>query len=146
MRLRQAHAIIEAAAALEAAGLDFELGPFDYDRYGTAPSITDDHMTGFTEFNDPDKPGRNARIYNIDLTPGPDDHRVTVHLKFGFGDDGRVLLHEAFDVSQTSNGDDESGFRGLVGARIAELAARAVREHEKPYVAAYEERARRSDD
>lgn len=49
MRLRQAHAILEAVTALEACGLGFELHPLHHDFPGTPPHITCDSMSGYTE-------------------------------------------------------------------------------------------------
>lgn len=137
MRLRQAHAILEAAAALEAAGLGFELWPFDHDSEGANPHITDDQMTGFAEFNDPDTPDRNTRNYGIDLKPGPEDDTIEVYLTFNFDD---CLLYSKRSVAQPARDDDGSSFRGLVGAQIAEEVADIVRQHEKAYQVAYAQR------
>lgn len=137
MRLRQAHAIIEAATALQSAGLGFELFPFDHDKPEAYP-VPDDYMTGYAEFNDPDNPTGNTRTYNLDLTPGPDDRTVSARVVFDYADCD-VLLDEQFDVSAP----DEEGeaFRGLVGASIAECVVRVVTEHEEPHRAAYRRRA-----
>lgn len=132
MRLRQAHAILEAATALEASGLGFELWPFDYDAQGSA--VTVDQMTGFAEFNDPDTPESDTRNYNIDLKPGPDKDTVEVYLTFQYNE---CLLYSKRSVSQPARDDDGSSFRGLVGAQIAEEVAELVRQHEKPYQDAY---------
>jgi hypothetical protein len=137
MRLRQAHAILEAATALHAAGLGFELFPFDHDRPGAYP-VPDDYMTGYAEFNDPDNPTGDTRTYNLDLTPGSDGRTVSARVMFGYVD-GDVLLDERFDVAAP----DEEGetFRGLVGAGIAERVVRVVTEHEKPHREAYRKRS-----
>jgi hypothetical protein len=140
MRLRQAHAILEAATALEAAGLGFELQPLHYGYPGTPPHITRDSMSGFAEFTDPDKDD-DARVYNIDLLPGPDDDHIEAHLTFGLGPDPESLLYSKWSVAMDVS--EAERFRGLVGARLAEKIAEVVREHEKPFRAAYEERIRR---
>ncbi|HEY6114647.1 MAG TPA: hypothetical protein VI172_01700 [Candidatus Dormibacteraeota bacterium] len=140
MRLRQAHAILEAATALEACGLGFELSPLQYDYPGAPRRATQDAMSGYTEFTDPDKNDRDARVYNIDLRPGPDDDHIEAHLTYGLGPDPESLLYSKWSVA-IDVGDAER-FRGLVGAQLAEKIADIVREHEKPYRDAYEKRAR----
>lgn len=144
MRLRQAHAILEAATALEACGLGFELWPLQYDFPG-APRTANrrDAMSGFAEIVDPDDPnGAHHRTYNIDIGPGPDDDTIEAHLTLGLGPDPESLLYSKWCV--TPDAQEEERFRGLVGARLAEKIADVVREHEKPYRAAYEQRARRT--
>ncbi|WP_103512866.1 hypothetical protein [Streptomyces sp. SM13] len=135
MRLRQAHAILEAATALEASGLGFELSPFDYDAEGSA--VTVDQMTGFAEFNDPDTPDRNARNYSIDLKPCLDKNTIEVRLTFQYEE---CLLYSRRSVSQPARDDNGSSFRGLVGAQIAEEVAEIVRRNEKPYQDAHARR------
>ena len=141
MRLRQAHAILEAATALEAAGLGFELWPYHHDFPGNATRDARDRISGGAEFSDPDMGDRDARIYNIDLRPGPDDDHIEAVLTLGLGPDPEPLLHTEWSVALDTREDER--FQGLVGAQLAEQIAAAVREHEKPYRAAYEERARR---
>lgn len=139
MRLRQAHAILEAATALEASGLGFELQPLHYGYPCTPRHIVKDSMSGFTEVADPDDTeGSNARAYNVDISPGPDDDTIEARLTLGLGPDPESLLYTkhsvAIDVAEAEK------FRGLVGARLAEDVVEAVHAHEKPYRAAYQER------
>lgn len=142
MRLHQAHAILEAVTALEAAGLGFELQPLHYGFPGTPPSVTRDGMSGFAEFTDPDMGDLNARIYSVDVLPGPDDDHIEAHLTFGLGPDPESLLYSKWSVATDVTEDER--FRGLVGARLAEKIAEVVRDHEKPYRDAYEARTRRA--
>lgn len=142
MRLRQAHAILEAATALEASGLGFELAPLHHDFPGNLTSATHDSMTGGTDFTDPDKDGLDARSYNVTIRPGPDDDHIEATVTFGLGPDPDCLLYTKRSVAL--NVREEERFRGLVGAQLAEKIVDIVREHEKPYRAAYEERARRA--
>lgn len=139
MRLRQAHALLEAAAAIEALGLGFEMYPFDHDHPQNAIRTGEDYLDGAAEFNDPDTPERNTRYYGITLSPGPGAFSITVQLVYGMGPDPELLLVEAFQVWQHADGTE--GFdTGGVSARIAALVASTVTEHEKPYRAAYEQR------
>lgn len=139
MRLRQAHAILEAVTALQAAGLDIEMAPFDYDEPGSL--IDADRMDGGVDITDPDDDG-NARSYNIELKPTKDGKHVEAVLVYGLGPEGDCLLCDKYSVA--AENPDESRFRGLVGARIAEKIVDKIWEHERPYRAAYEERARRA--
>lgn len=136
MRLRQAHALITTAAALEAAGIGIEMHPFDVDEH-TAPHITSDHMAGFVEYNDPDNPTGHTRIYNIDIYPGPTDYSIAVYVTFGLGPDGPPLLARAFEASPKAGGSNtyEHGT-----AEIADLVVAAIRNHERPFDAAYASR------
>lgn len=143
MRLRQAHAILEAATALEAAGLGFELWPLQYDYPGAPRNASVDKMSGYTEFSDPDREGRDARIYNIDIGPGPDDDSIEASLTFGLGPDPESLLYSKWSVATDTSAPER--FRGLVGAQLADKVAEMVRQHEKPFRAAYEERTRHND-
>lgn len=141
MRLRQAHAIFEASTALEAAGLGFELWPLHYGYPGTPSHITRDSMSGFAEFTDPDMDGKQARAYNVDLLPGPDDDTIEAYLSFGLGPDPESLLYSKYSVAMDPQ--ESERFRGLVGAQIAEKIAEVVRAHEEPFRTAYEERSGR---
>lgn len=139
MRLRQAHAILEAATALEASGLGFELCPFHHDFPGNASTDKRDRMSGYAEVCDPDDPeGANHRHYAIDLMPGPDDDTIEASLTFGLGPHPESLLYSKWSVAMEVQ--EAERFRGLVGARLAEKIVETIREHEKPYRAAYEER------
>ncbi|MGW0575132.1 hypothetical protein ACWD25_04000 [Streptomyces sp. NPDC002920] len=130
MRLRQAHAILEAVTALEACGLGFELWPLHHDFPGAPRGLTHDSMSGFAEITDPDDTeGANARTYNVDLLPGPDDDTVEARLTFGLGPDPESLFYAEYSVALDTS--DDERFRGLVGAQIAEKIADTVREHEK---------------
>jgi hypothetical protein len=140
MRLRQAHAILEAATALEASGLGFEMYPFDHDRPDAVQPVADDYMTGFAEFNDPDHPDDQTRTYNIDIKPHPDGCHIEATLVYGYDDDPPCLLYSKASVHQPYDPGETPRLLGLVGAGIAERIADAVRRHEKPYRAAYEER------
>lgn len=126
MRLRQVHAILETATALEACGLGIEMRPFDHDGPGNRDDYGDDHMTGGCEFSD--ETSRKARPYNIDIRPGPGAATITATVNFDYGPEPTPLLAEEFDVSAL----DETGerFRGLVGAQVAERIAVVIREHE----------------
>lgn len=139
MRLRQAHAILEATTALEAAGLGFELWPFHHDFPGNISADNRDRMSGAAEISDPDDPDH-ARTYNIDLMPGPDDDSIEASLTFGLGPDPKSLLYSKWSVAIENQ--EAERFRGLVGARLAEKIVDVVREYEKPFRAAYEERTR----
>ena len=140
MRLRQAHAILEAATALEATALGFELWPLHYGYPGTPKTVTRDSMSGFAEITDPDDPeGVHHRTYNIDISPGPDDDSIEASLTLGLGPAPDSLLYSKFSVALEEA--EAERFRGLVGARLAEKIADVVREHEKPFRAAYEERS-----
>lgn len=142
MRLRQAHAILEAVTALEAAGLGFELQPYHYDFPGTPRNVTRDSMSGFTEITDPDDAeGGNARTYNVDILPGPDDDTIEAYLTYGLGPDPESILYSKYSVALDVQ--EAERFRGLVGASVAEKITGAVRAHEEPFRAAYEERATR---
>ena len=143
MRLRQAHAILEAATALEAAGLGFELWPLQHDFPGAARTTTTDRMSGYAEILDPDDPeGAHHRTYNIEIGPGPDDDSIEASLTLGIGPDPESLLYSKWSVAMDTAAEPEQ-FRGLVGAKLAEKIADVVRDNEKPFRAAYEERARR---
>jgi hypothetical protein len=141
MRLRQAHAILEAATALEACGLGFELWPHHHDFPGNTTRSTEDQMSGSAEITDPDDPEEaHYRHYCIDIMPGPDDDTIEAHLGFGVGPDPESLLYAKWSVAMDPQ--EAERFRGLVGAQLAEKIADIVREHEKPYRDAYEKRAR----
>jgi hypothetical protein len=104
--------------------------------------VTDqsEHLTGFTEITDPDRPGNHARAYHLDLLPGPGPFEISVHLSEGYGGDIPILLCQSFDVSSP----DETGesFREGVAEEIAGLVGAAVRVSEVPYEAEYQERCR----
>jgi len=140
MRLRQAHAILEAATALEAMGLGFELGPLQYDYPGNLVPSGRDAMSGGTEFTDPDMDGQEARVYNVDILPGPDDDHIEAHLTLGLGPDPESLLYSKYSVAMEVR--EAERFRGLVGATLAEKIAKTVREREQPFRDAYENRRR----
>lgn len=143
MRLRQAHAILESVTALEAMGLGFELQPLHHDYPGNLTTSGRDAMSGGAEISDPDDPdGANHRAYNIEIAPGPDDDTIEAHLTLGYGTDAESLLYSKYSVALEVR--EEERFRGLVGAALAEKIAETVRENEKPYRAAYEERTRRT--
>ncbi|MER5843190.1 hypothetical protein ABT099_23420 [Streptomyces prasinus] len=113
------------------------LNPPAVDEPGSTIGV--DHMTGFTEFTDPDTPGRDARTYNIDLKPVNDGQHVEAYLTYGFDPDGDCLLYSKYGVA--GEDPDVPRFRGLVGAQIAERIADEIRKHEQSYRAAYEERS-----
>lgn len=140
MRLRQAHAILEAATALEAAGLGFQLQPFHHDYPGNIRNTRRDSMSGGTDITDPDMGDSNARSYNVDLLPGPDDDHIEAYLTFGLGPDPECLLYTKRSVALEVR--EAERFRGLVGAQLAEKIAETVRAHEEPFRTAYEERRR----
>lgn len=140
MRLRQARALLEAAAAIEALGLGFELHPLDYDHPQSADLTGEDHLDGGAEFNDPDTPDRHTRYYGITLSPGPGTFGITAQLVYGLGPDPDLLLVEGFQIWQHGEG-SEALDTGGVGTRIAALVASAVNEHEEPYRVAYLQRA-----
>lgn len=143
MRLRQAHAILETATALEGAGLGIELWPFDRDREDAAFPPDDDYMTGYVEVTDPDHPNDHARTYHINLTPCADEHRIAATVTFGYGDDAPCLKYEEVNVWVAHDDAEVPKFKGLVGAALADRIADTIRDHEKPFRAAYEERSRR---
>lgn len=136
MRLRQAHAILEAATALEVARLGVELFPLDCDEPGNLAE--DDRLTGAAWITDPD--GMASRTYNIDLAPTADGCEVTASVDCGVGDDTERLWWGTFDVRPVPEADPPV-FRGLVGAQIAARISKAIRDYEKPYRAAYELRS-----
>lgn len=131
MRLRQSHALITTAAALETAGIGIEMHPFDIDEY-TAPHITCDHMTGSVEYSDP------TRIYNIDIYPELDDNEIGVYVTFGLGPDRLPLFQQAFEVQ--AKREDSDTYDDISPGIVAQVIA-AIRDHEKPYEAAYAARA-----
>ncbi|MFI8191376.1 hypothetical protein ACIF8T_21575 [Streptomyces sp. NPDC085946] len=135
MRLRQAHAILEAATALEAAGLGIELFPADYDEPGAV--VPQDHIAGAAWISDPDG---GERIYNITIKPSSDGRAVIGHVDYGIGPDVPVLWRGEYDTTPEPDGENPP-FRGLVGAQIAERIADEIRKHEKPFRAAYEQRS-----
>ena len=120
MRLRQAHAILEAATSLEAAGLGFEMYPFDHE--DSARPTTEDQMTGAAYFDD--------RVYSVALRPGADGRSVEAVLEYGLGADPSCLLRTQRSV--VAPDDEGIQFRGLVGADLAKEIANVVRKHEKP--------------
>lgn len=136
MRLRQAHAILESATALEVAHLGVELFPLDYDEPGTLAE--DDGITGAAHMTDPD--GMDSRTYNIDLAPTADGHAVVASVDYGLGPDSVQIWHGSFDVRSAADADPPV-FRGLVGAQIAARISKAIRDYETPYRAAYELRS-----
>lgn len=136
MRLRQAHAILEAATALEAAGLGFKIQPLHADYPGNM--VDSDRMAGGTDLTDPDTGDRDARSYNIDPLPGPDDDHIEGRLSIGLGPDPEVLLYSKYSVALEVA--EAERFRGLVGATLAAKIAETVRAHEQPYRDAYERR------
>ena len=101
-------------------------------------------MTGFTQITDPDDPDHHARTYNINIEPHPDGHHITATLTFGLVIDAPCLKHEAVNVWMDHDDSKDPAFLGLVGSTLAARIADTVREHEKPYRAAYEQRARRA--
>lgn len=125
MRLRQAHAILEAAAALEAVGLGFKLWPIDYDREDLFPEPDDDYLTGWVEITDPDCPDGNARAYSVTFKACPDDHRISATLTSDLGANAPCLRHEEVDVwvEYDASGSVDPYFRGHVGAGLAERTA-----------------------
>jgi len=133
MRLRQAHALITTAAALEAAGIGINMHPFDVDE-NTAPHVTSDHMTGYAEFNDPDNPDYDTRTYNIDITPGPDDDEITIRVKFGYDPDGPFLMTYTCDVPPRAENSDSYDHGTYVAAH---MVTSVIRHNEKPFEAAY---------
>lgn len=131
MDIRQAHTLLTAAITLEQAGIGITMHPFDHahpsniDRYG------DDYMTGYTEYTNADD--RGARVYSIDLYPGPEQGQVTARVETGFKDTGYVLLHESASVATGSEEFDNAPARTLAGQ-----VTTVIREHEerveKPFV------------
>lgn len=145
MRLRQAHAILETATALEAAGLGFLIWPVDHDREDLADEPYDDYITGYAEYTDPDHPDGNARTYRVDIQPCTDDHRISATLTFGHGYKAPCLKYEEINVWMDHDESVDPHFRRLVGTGLADRIAEVVRDHERPYRAAYEERTRRNN-
>jgi hypothetical protein len=141
MRLRQAHAIIEIAKAVEALDLGFEIRPFHPDFPGNAVSVDGDYMTGFAQFDDPDTRGRGMRTYNIDIRPVLGRFAVTVRLQFG--NHGPGLAHHLFETWNGS--DDVAPFDDRVAAEAADMVNLAVTRHELPFYAAYLERSGHND-
>lgn len=129
MRLRQAHAILEAGTALAAIG--FELHPLDHDDPNAVGLISDDYLTGYAEFNDPDRPNSHTRTYNIDIKPTSDGKAIEVYLGFGYGADAPCLLYAKASVGPRN--EDDVAFRDLVGASIADRVVEEVRKNEQPY-------------
>jgi hypothetical protein len=132
MRLRQAHAMFEAATNLAACGLGFEAFPFDREDSGEA----DDYMTVWTDLTDPGF-RVDARHYCLELRPSADGRDVAARLTYGMGPvDDRYceLLNEAFPVWNAETSDE---FRAGAGVDIAARVLAAVREHEAPFEAAF---------
>ncbi|MGW2920444.1 hypothetical protein ACWDBF_21635 [Streptomyces angustmyceticus] len=132
MRLRQAHAILEAAAAIEALGLGFETWPYDHD-HPDAVADDEDFLVGNAEFCPAATPGWNAREYYLALRPGPGPFDINVQLNFGPGPDAVPLLDETVQVWRHAEGSDPFDTGGA-GEQIARLVADAVAKQEKPYL------------
>lgn len=141
MRLRQAHAILEVAIALEAAGLGFLVWPVDHDREDLAEPTEDDYITGYVEITDPDRPDGPARTYHVSIQPCSDGRRISGTLTFGYGDDAPCLKYEEINAWVDHDESVDPHFRELVGTGLADRIAEAAREHEKPFRVAYEERS-----
>ena len=134
MRLRQAHAMFEAATNLAACGLGFEAFPFDREDSGES----DDYMTVWTDITDPGI-HVDARHYCLELRPSVDGREVAARLTYGMGpvdDRYQVLLERVFPTWRAGDSDE---FRAGVGVDIAALVLAAVRVHEVPFEAAYRE-------
>lgn len=134
MRLRQAHAMFEAATNLAACGLGFEAFPFDREDSGEP----DDYMTVWTDLTDPGF-SVDARHYCLELRPSTDGQDVAARLTYGMGpadDRYAELFAEVFPVWSAET-DDE--FRVGVGVDIAARVLAAVRRHEAPFEAAYQQ-------
>ncbi|WP_433855165.1 hypothetical protein [Streptomyces kronopolitis] len=132
MRLRQAHAILEAAAAIEALGLGFETWPYDHD-HPNAIAGDEDFLVGYAEICPAATPGWNVRSYHLALRPGPGSFDVNVQLNFEFGSCAVPLLDETIQVWRHAEG-SEPFDTGGAGHKIAHLVAGAVAKHEKPYL------------
>lgn len=124
MDLRQAHAILTAATALEQADLGITMHPFDHTAPGNRDSYGDDYMTGYAEYANAN--GRAARVYNIDLYPGPARGHVTARVETGFAGTGYVLLHHSVPVTAGPETFDEAPARTL-----AERITSVIKEYEK---------------
>lgn len=127
MRIHQARALLKAASKLEDAGLGIELFPFDAALPGHADDYGDDYMTGSCEYEPPEEKG--ARIYNIDLVPGPHPMEVTARVKTGYSDEGYLLLDEQFSVAPPD--EDGETFNEQAPEQIAGRVVDVIREHEK---------------
>lgn len=123
MDLRQAHAILTAAHTLETADLGITMHPFDHTHPGNLDSYGDDYMTGCAEYANAN--GRAARVYNIDLYPGPKHGHVTARVETGFAGTGYVLLHHSVPVTAGPETFDEAPARTL-----AERITSVIKEYE----------------
>lgn len=140
MRLRQAHALLEIAKAIEDAGINFEFHPFDHDKFGALPAA-DDYMTGFAEFNDPDNPTGNTRTYGADIVPGPGPFDVRVRVVYGylhFDDEAVELVHSLVQVA--AQDEEDPAFVTGFAERVARQVEQAVRSWESIYEDAYRKR------
>lgn len=135
MRLRQAHAILETATALEACGLGIEMHPFDHDGPGNHDRYGDDYMTGGCEFSD--EHGRQTRIYNIHVYPGSGTSRISAKVTFGLGADPMMLLHSEYGV--TAPDEDGEQFRKWVGQQMADRIEGVIRNYEQSVEAVFRE-------
>lgn len=139
MRLRQAHAILEAATALETTGLGIEMYPFDYDAPGHTRPSDGDQMTGGCEITDPDTPDRNARPYDVVLKASSDGRHIEASVTYGLGPDSDSVLYSKWSVP--AGDPDHPRFHGLVGANLAVRIVEEIVKYDQPYRDAYEERS-----
>ena len=130
MDIRQAHTILTAAHTLEQADLGITMHPFDHAAPGNRDSYGDDYMTGYAEYANAN--GRAARVYNIDLYPGPAHGHVTARVETGFAGTGYVLLHHSVPAAAGPEQFDEAPARTLA-ERITSVIQNYAKRVEQPF-------------
>ena len=129
MDIRQAHTILTATTLVQG-WLGITMYPFDHAAPGNRDSYGDDYMTGCAEYANAD--GRAARVYNIDLYPGPERGHVTARVETGFAGTGYVLLHHSVPVTAGPETFDETPARTLA-ERITSVIQNYEKRVEQPF-------------
>lgn len=144
MRLRQAHAILIAITALEAAfPTQVTASPTDHDDPNSLLNFDEDLYSGVVECNDPDNPRFGTRVYSFALTPGPGTFDITLGVWEGWPWLHPPVFTKEFTVWRHDPNHDDIELTDKPGQLIAETITAKVREFEAPHVAAYNARAAR---
>jgi hypothetical protein len=131
--------MLHIAARICAADGRFEAFPQDLDEPGQVVPEADDYLCVWADITDPDRGGRDARHYEVDVRPAPDGRRVHVQLSYGLDslDSEYAVLLERFVSVRT--GDDEA-FETEAADEAVWRVLVAIDLHEASFVAAYERR------